>query len=270
VRPRKTTRANHYRSRMTESRHSVMAVVAFIILGIGLGVGGVGFIVYKGLSRSDFFQLTAIRIEGCRRVSKNQVLEWSGIDIRTNLLAMDVDKVRRRLEEQAWVEKATVERQWPNRLQITVRERKPVALVNLRDGLHYVDKNGSVFAVVQPPEDMDFPVISGVAGKSGAEVADLEGLQGALRFIAYAGRGNAILPKQNISQLQVAADGDLVLFLADKPFPIYLGKEEMMTKYHRLARVLHWLYTHKKFDSTAFIRMDYLDDKVLVSSAGNG
>ncbi len=243
-----------------------MAVVALIILGICIGVGGAGFMLYKGLARSDFFQITALRIEGCRRLSKQQILEWSGIDIRSNLLALNIGRVRSKLESHAWVDKAIIERQWPNRLLITVRERRPEALVNLATGLHYVDDQGVIFAPVRPPEDMDFPVISGVARSDAAQPVDVERLNLALTFIGEAGSGNAILPRQNISQVLVTDKGDLILFLADRPVPIYLGQEQLRTKYSRLARVLHWLYTHKRFESITSIRMDYQEDKVLVTS----
>ncbi|MDH5298583.1 MAG: cell division protein FtsQ/DivIB, partial [Desulfobulbaceae bacterium] len=79
---------------------------------------------------------------------------------------------------------------------------------------------------------------------------------------------NAILPKQNISELRVDARGGLILFLADRPFPVHLGRERLRTKYYQLTRVLHWLYAHKRFDATASIRMDYQPDKVLVALAG--
>ena len=43
---------------------------------------------------------------------------------------------------------------------ITVRERIPVALINLDKKLYYLDRNAVCFAPALPPEDMDFPVIS--------------------------------------------------------------------------------------------------------------
>lgn len=264
------TQAHRYRSGLRESRRQVMMVMTLVILGICLGVGVVGFFAYRGLARWDFFQITSIRIDGCRRISKEQVLAWSGVDIHTNLLAMDTDEVRRRLEEQGWVARAEVERQWPNLLRIRVVERKPLALVNLADGLRYADRRGDLFAAALPPEDMDFPVVSGVAGTAEEQKGDGEPLRQALSFIHHAGPANSILPRQNISEVHVATDGDLILFLADRPFPIYLGKERLQTKYYQLAKVLRWLYTHKKFDSTVRIRMDYLGDKVLVTTADAG
>jgi cell division protein FtsQ len=218
----------------------------------------------KAMERSDFFQVTAIRIQGCQRVTKNQVLELSGVDIHTNLLALDMDEVKERIEGHDWIERAEVERNWPNRLQITIRERVPVALASLKEGLHYVDRQGVAFAKVLPPEDLDYPVITGLSREQWPTVVTGSPLGEALQFIRLAGRGSTVLPGQSISEIHLEPAGSLVLFLVDRPFPIYLGKGEVATKYHRLTRVLNRLYKGNEFAATAYIRMDYLPDKVLV------
>ncbi len=240
-----------------------------IILGLGFclvlaALAAGSFLMFKALERSEFFQVTAIRIQGCQRVTKNQVLEQSGVDIHTNLLALDLDEVKSRIEGLEWVEAAEVDRSWPNRLQITIRERVPVALTSLKEGLFYLDRNGVAFAKVLPPEDMDYPVITGFSREPSPQGGKGTPLGEALQFIRLAGLGNTMLPGQSISEIHLEPTGSLVLFLVDRPFPIFLGRGEMATKYSRLARVLGRLYKENEFAATAYIRMDYLPDKVLV------
>lgn len=266
----RTAPVGQNRSQGGGEHRNVVVLVGLILCGVCLGVGVVGFFAYQGMLRSDFFQITDISIDGCRRLSKSRVLELSGVDIHANLLTLGADEARGRIEADAWVAKAVIERHWPNQLEVKITERKPVAMINLSSGLHFVDRKGVVFAPALPPEDIDFPVISGLAeiGEPGSESHGA--MLAALRFVGYAGGGNPVLPRQNISELQVAADGGLILLLADRPFPIYLGRERLKTKYYRLARVLHWLYSHKKFATTASVIMDYREDKVLVVSTVTG
>ncbi|MBU1743269.1 MAG: cell division protein FtsQ, partial [Proteobacteria bacterium] len=63
--------------------------------------------------------------------------------------------------------------------------------------------------------------------------------------------------------------GELILFLADRSFPIYLGQGDMGKKCIRLARVLGWLYKKNEFQDTTSIRLEYLDNKVLVERGGS-
>lgn len=241
---------------------TIAGAVVLVVLGIA------AILVYKGLARSDFFQITAIRIEGCRRTTKNLILELSGVDIHSNLLAMDTDRIRADIEGYDWIERAEIKKEWPNRLLITVRERKPGAMVSLPEGLYYVDKKGVAFARVIPPEDMDFPVITGLRADTWPESFKGSSLEEALQFIRLAGRGNPVLPKQNISEVHITGNGELILFLADRPFPIYLGKGMIGQKYRRLVKVLYWMYKKKEFASTAYINVEYMDNDVLVGSEG--
>lgn len=245
-----------------------MAILAAGFLLLLAALAGVGFLVYKGLGRSDFFQVTATNIQGCRRTTKNLILELSGVDVHSNMLALELSQVRRNIESHEWVESAEIRRIWPNMLAITVKERLPVAIVGLADGLYYLDQHGVAFAPVLPPEDMDFPFITGLQKERWPDDVEDSLLGEALQFIKYAGRGGSILPRQNISEIHIAGDTELVLFLADRPFPIHMGKGNMQTKYSWLTRVLYRLYKNKEFAQTVYIRMGYGQNRVLVGFAG--
>jgi cell division protein FtsQ len=41
----------------------------------------------------------------------------------------------------------------------------------------------------------------------------------------------------------------LVLYLVDRPFPVYFGTGRLQTKYYRLVRVLEQLYAKKQVDA---------------------
>lgn len=245
------------------------------ILGVGavfvlISLVAAGFGVYKLLGRSVFFQVTSVKIQGCKKTDKDLVFKRSGIDIYTNLLSLDVEDVKKRLESHDWIKQVAIKRDWPNGLIISVKERAPIAMANLDDGLYYLDENGVAFATVSPPDDIDFPVITGLSDKSKAEEVRDTQIAEALTVVRHAGRGDAVLPKQNISEIHLGPEGDLTLFLVNRPFPIHLGKGEMRTKSYRLAKVLYWLYKKKEFASTAYIRMDYQNDKVLVGKDETG
>lgn len=237
-----------------------LLLVGILVL---LVLAAVGFVSYQVLSRSDFFQITAINFEGCHRVSKEKALEWSGVDIHTNLLAMSAQEVKARLESRGWVEAAEVKREWPNRLVITIRERVPVAIQNREGRLYYLERNGRAFAAVEPSDDLDFPVISGLAG-GGGRGEEQTGLQEALQFLRYAAQGNRNLPVQNISEINIGSGGDLVVFLLSRPFPIRLGRGDLKNKYDRLSLVLGGVYKRREFTGVSYIDVTYRDNQVLV------
>ncbi|MCD6388595.1 MAG: FtsQ-type POTRA domain-containing protein [Desulfobulbaceae bacterium] len=237
----------------------VVLVLCFVIVSAG----------YRGLCRSDFFQISEIEIQGCRITTKRQILDLAGVNVHSNLLAMNIKAMKKQLEAQGWIERVEIKRDWPNRLVIAVSERKAVAIVNLKDGLYFLDRRGICFARTRSSEDLDFPVLSGkgfgvVNTDNGQIRLSSEYLGGILGFIRLAGNGNAALPRQNISEIHLDENDNAVLFLADHAFPIYFTGADMKLRYSRLARVLSWLYKKKKIADVLSVRVDYLENKTLV------
>lgn len=246
----------------------ILALLTLALLGALLSGGVYG---YHWLSRSDFFQLTAIDIVGNQEVSKETIIQLAKVDIHANLLAMDLSSIAPRIRGYGWIEAVELHKEWPNRLRIEVRERRPLALINTGKGLFYVDSKGEAFAPLPGQIELDFPIITGLekamAFDAGTpRLEDVDKVQAALQFIGFAARGSSSLPAQNISELHFTSDRGIILFLADRPFPIFLGKELGKKSYNRLAKVLYWLYKKKEFQTVAFIRLDYMENKVLVST----
>jgi cell division protein FtsQ len=240
----------------------------FILLALLLCAAVIAQKLYNRLCHSDFFQITAMKIDGNRMTSKEQIAALSRVDIHSNLLATDISEVKSLLESHPWIARADIIRDWPNRLLITVQEKKPVALLSRDSGLFYLDNKGMVIAAVSPSQELDFPVITGlenIPSTTAGETRLPDSMQQVMALLKLADRNNTILPEQNISEIHISRNGDLVLYLLERAFPIYLGKEgEISTRYYRLVKVLRDLYKSKEFSEVSYIRFDYQEDTILV------
>lgn len=249
-----------------KTKRGVAVAAVCLLLAAGL-LWGATSLLLGWLGQTDFFQVTSLKIVGCKHVSKETVLRLSGLGIHSNLLDLNIREVKARIESEAWVDTVKLERQWPNQLRLIVRERQPIALLNTAQGFYFVDRHGEPFTALTIDADLDYPVITGLEnffdGQAGLE-ENKKLLLNALRIILHAGNGSSALPEQNISEIHIAKDGRLVLFLADRSFPIYLGQEMGRQEYYRLAKVLYWLYKKKEFQDVDYIQLDYMENKVLV------
>lgn len=108
-------------------------------------------------------------IHGLRYASRARVEQVFVGDFGKNVWLVPADERRRRLLAVDWVEDATVARLWPNRLVVSVRERQPVAFVEVvRDAqtvrlarLALIDAEGVLLE--QPPRaKFSFPILTGV------------------------------------------------------------------------------------------------------------
>jgi cell division protein FtsQ len=135
--------------------------------------GGLVFLIALGVYRygahSWRFRLDSsdnIELEGNQSVTRAQVMEVMGGDIGRNLFFVPLDQRKKQLEEIPWVESATVMRLLPDRIRIQVKERTPVAFVQLGSKIELIDAGGVLMDL--PPKSQakySFPVITG-AGES--------------------------------------------------------------------------------------------------------
>ncbi len=234
-------------------------------------------VVYNAAFITDFFQMTSINVEGCRKTTEDQILEQSNIEMYPNLLAIDVEKVAVRIGELDWVERVDIKKKYPNRLHIAVVEREPTAMINLVEGLYYIDEKGVVFSKAHYSGNRDYPVITGLEKQvvvsngehsvSGSvNLLHENPLNEALKFIKYASITNVktTLPRQDISQLHYSPKEGAILFLASHPFPIYLGGGDFSVQFKRLEKVLKSIYQKNEIAAVSYIRMQYRADAVLV------
>lgn len=256
------------REQLISKLNNKLFINTFIVLILLFGAGLLAKVVYSRLCQSDFFQITAMKIDGNRMTSKEQISALSRVDIHSNLLAMNVDQVKSLLESHPWISSAEVIRDWPNRLLITVKEKKPVALLCRDTGLFYLDNKGKIIAAATPPQELDFPVITGLENfpfNSTGSHQIPPALQQVLTLLKLADRNNSILPEQNISEIHISRNGELILYLLERAFPIHLGTDgQISTRYYRLVKVLRDLYKTKEFSEVSYIRLDYQKDTILV------
>ena len=247
-------------------RSVLLTGVFLVVTGVSLWGGA------QLLLGSTIFRLTDIKVSGNRITTHRQILDLAGLQQGGNLIRFDTKAAVARIESHPWVERAEIRPNWPSAVEVVVTEFQPFALVNVEVGkerhLRYLNRSGRVFGEAGMGQELDFPVITGaLAGK------DVEGdrlvkgslADAAISLLLLAARGNAILPVQAVSEIHVDEQRGIVLYLVDRPFPVYFGTDRLQTKYYRLVKVLEQLYSKKQVDAVKEIRMDYLDDKVLVT-----
>jgi cell division protein FtsQ len=142
-----------------------------------LGVAAAGIYgavsVHKFLLVDEHFRVAdsaSIQIVGKSRLTTPQLLSIFGEDVDQNIFRIPLEERRAELESLPWVAHATVMRLLPNRLQVAVVERTPVAFVRAGTHIGLVDVNGVLFDVPDmqagTPSSIphySFPVLTGIS-----------------------------------------------------------------------------------------------------------
>jgi cell division protein FtsQ len=102
-----------------------------------------------------------VHLAGNHYVPHASVLEIFAEDRGKSVLRIPLGERRRQLEAIPWVERAIVRRALPNRIEVEIFERTPVAFLRQGDDMALVDAHGVILE--RPLEgDFHFPVVTGI------------------------------------------------------------------------------------------------------------
>jgi len=85
-----------------------------------------------------------IEISGTHNVPHGQIMDVFGGDIGRNIFFIPLSERKAQLEKIPWVESASVMRFVPNRLQVEVHERKPIAFARVGSRIWLIDAGGTL------------------------------------------------------------------------------------------------------------------------------
>ena len=170
------------------------ASLMFVSVIVGVLCAGVWALV-----RLPAFALTGITVLG--EVAHNNAVTLRAnvtSKLTGNFFTADLDRVRRTFESVPWVRTATVQREFPNRLRVTLQEHQPVAFWGDDNDTRLVNSYGEVFeANVGDLDDDNLPRLSGPDSQSEQVLAMYLALEPvfknmtlALKSLELTGRGS--------------------------------------------------------------------------------
>jgi cell division protein FtsQ len=90
------------------------------------------------------FRVTGVALSGNKHLNREEVLARAGVTGNTALLFFDVADARDRLLADPWVADATIQKLYPDRLQITLTEREAFALWQKNGRISVIGADGTV------------------------------------------------------------------------------------------------------------------------------
>lgn len=90
------------------------------------------------------FKVEHVTLQGRENESAARLTRVMDIKRGTPILLVDLDDVRERLEALPWVRVASIQRKFPDTVNIQIVERRPIALWKRNKGLVLVDDEGTV------------------------------------------------------------------------------------------------------------------------------
>ena len=240
-----------------------------VALVLAMGSALAAYQVVNFLGQGDLFGLRALEVGGLRLLDGNDVLAASGLEVGTNIFAVDLEEVEQRLENVCWIERAMVMRKPPDRLAVEIVERQRLAWVEL--GATYgIARDGVLLPKDQAPgesfADLNLPVISGLAAvgdtlQFGATVSDST-LVGLLGWWDEATAADAEFCL-NVSRLEPLPGACVRLQMVGDGLEIRLPLDSVERNLRTLRRLMPRVY--RDYPDPAYIDLRYTGQVVVGS-----
>lgn len=163
-----------------------------------------------------------IEVAGAAHASRVEIERVFSIDLGRSVYLLPLTDRREALRNVDWVRDASIARVWPNRVIVSVKERKPVAFVTLGPSrFALIDEDGIILPPA--PDRFTLPVLTGVRASDVIE-ARRDRVHRMLRLTVELGEHVRNISEIDVSdrdnlKATVARDGHMVtLLLGDRDF----------------------------------------------------
>jgi len=198
-----------------------------------LGALYAGYLGFGEVTELDSLAVKSIEVDGCKAVQPDSIRRISGVVQGDPLLKVDLGRVRQRVIGHPRVKDATVVREFPHTLRITVLERISAAVI-LDRVFAMVDAEGVVLNLPAAyPEG--YPVITGVSEplEPGRKVAEA---MPAIEVLGAISRSGLFGPER-ISELRVKGD-TVQVSLMNSGTVLVLGRGDAEEQVKKLGRLM--------------------------------
>ena len=233
-----------------KKRRAVFRVLKWITL-FGLILAGMIYFLL-----SPFFNIKNIIVEGNQKISQEEIINLSGIQIEENTFKLKKENVKQAVKQNAYIDTVSVKRQFPDGIQITVTERTPSFMLTFANAYVYMSSQGYLLEVTD--KALELPIITGYQTteeniKVGSRLCkeDLQKLGEVLQIMESA-KSNKI--EKLITKINIENKNDYILELKTEKKTVHLGDNSNLST--KMLYILKMIEEEKETEGEILVNTD--------------
>jgi cell division septal protein FtsQ len=210
------------------------------------------------------FSVQKVELKGAKKLNYEEIVALSGVSTGDNLLTLRLKTIGQQVSSNPWVASVRVQRFFPGTVVLSITERDPVAVVNM-GLLYYLDSNGEPFKPLGFDDNLDFPVLTGIAEDdlNSDPLNTRKALKSACELLtALKQHGSFILA--DVSEIHYDKGHGFTLFTNSESLPIKIGTDDFECKLQRFSNIYQNLMT--QLPELQYIDLDY-NDRIVVKKS---
>ena len=232
---------------------------------------GIGAVLLGANSWKGDLRVASVVVLGTRIIPASDIVTLSGVTRGEKLFSVDLGGVKRRVERNPYVHSASVQRDAPDRITITLEEREPLSAA-MGDHLMYLDPDGYVLPAVRSAALFDLPVVTGTIAQAdcipGRPIA-VKGIQEALKVLQTA-KAFGDETYRRISEIHVEDQRDMVLYTVEQGIPVILGHGNEAEKLAKLEGFWTNVVGRRGTQGLEYVDLRFEDQVVVRWARGQG
>lgn len=233
-----------------KKRKAFLRLVKWATLILLLIGGGIGFLL------SSFFNIKKIEIVGNNKLTRDEAISLSQIEIEENTFKLSKNKIEKNIKQNAYVESVKIKRNLPSTILIEIEERVPTYMITFANAYAYINNQG--YFVEISKEKLELPIITGYATKEediqlGERLCteDLQKLDDILQ-IMKAAESNEIA--NTVTKINISDKQDYVLELKSEKKTVHVGDTSNLST--KMLYIKEIIEQNKKIEGEILVNTD--------------
>lgn len=199
---------------------------------------------------SSFFSIGSVIVSGNKYVTTEDIYRIAEIPDKINIFRLHTSEIRNRLMNDLRIESVEVLRRFPSTIEITVKERHPVAYLANGYGFIEVDRQGIILAAHKSLKQVNVPMITGTRIENGyvGDKVDNPTIKNILQYLAALDEETLSL----LSEINIKSPEQIVIYTVNS-VQIRVGKCDRLEEKAKLTQDILKESKDKK------LYIDYID-----------
>ena len=214
------------------------------------------------LFMSPIFTLEEININGNTKITTNECIELTGLEIGQNIYKLNKMQIKNNLKQNAYIENVSISRKLPNKIEITITERKTTYQLELENN-EYAYINNQGYILEKSNTKLETIIITGFSTEieninvgNRINETDLERLETVLKIVDSA-ESNGII--EHITKIDIQNKNDYKLILEGEKKTVYIGDASSIST--RMLYIKAILEKEKGIEGEIFVNGNLNVDK---------
>lgn len=225
IQQRNQSRMTKKQAKIIRKKKRIKKVIKTLLL-LAIIIGGICFALI-----SPIFNIEDIKVNGNEQINADTIVSLSQLQVGQNIFKFYKEKVINDIKTNAYVENVKIKRKIPNKIEITIEERKQDYNVEFLNGYAYINNQGYILEISE--QKLDLPVIKGISTPQEQIVegnrlndVDLEKLETVIQIMNICKSYDL---DKKVSSIDITDSNDYIMEMDEEKKIVHLGNNSNLS-----------------------------------------